>query len=70
MVRGVRLKESDIGTIAALSKAGKLNIPISKQTGIPLKTVQMWTKRFRDNENRDFTPLHKKSPGPAHKLGP
>ena len=70
MVRGVRLKESDIGAIAALSKAGKLNILISKQTGIPLKTVQMWTKRFRDNEYRDIIPLHKKSPGPAHKLGP
>ena len=70
MVRGVRLKEADIGAIAALSKAGKLNIPISEQTGIPLSTVQMWTKRFRDNGYRDITPLHKKSPGPAHKLGP
>ena len=70
MVRGLRLKEADIGAIAALSKAGHLNIPISKQTGIPLSTVQMWTKRFRDNGYRDITPLHKKSPGPAHKLGP
>ena len=39
MDKGVRLKESDIGGIAYLSKAKHSNTDIALQTGIPLRIV-------------------------------
>ena len=70
MVKGRHLKDSDIGGIAYLSKAGHTNKYISNTTGIPLRTVQHWSKRCRDNNYKDIEPLHKKRPGRVRKIGP
>ena len=69
MVRGRKLKESDIGGIAYLCKAGHPNKYISDITDIPIRTVQFWTKRFRDNDFKDIDSPHKKHPGKARKIG-
>ena len=70
MTRGKRYKESDIGGIAYLAKAGHKNRYIADITGIPLRTVQDWTKRFRENNYNDIDPLYKKYPGAQKKITP
>ena len=69
MVRGIPLKASDIGGIAYLCKENYSNRHISDVTGVPIRTVQHWTKRFRDNGFNDIEPLHRLPPGPKPKLG-
>ena len=69
MVRGKNLKDSDIGGIASLCKAGHPNRYISDLTGISLRTVQHWTKTFRDNDFKEIEPLHKKYLGKQPKVG-
>ena len=68
MVRGKWLKDCDIGGIAYLCKEKYPNKRISEITGVPLRTVQHWTKRFRDTGFNDIEPLHLKSPGAKRKL--
>ena len=63
MIRGKKHKDSDVGGIAYLAKAGYKNTYIADITGIPLRTVQYWTKRFRENNFNDIDPLYKKKPG-------
>ena len=70
MARGKRLKESDIGGIAYLAKAGHKNRHITDMIGIPLRTVQDWTKRFRENHYNDIELLYKKYPGGQKKITP
>ena len=59
IVRYRKLKESDIGDIVYISKAGHPNKYISDITAITLRTVQYWTKRFRTNDFKDIDPLYK-----------
>ena len=68
MTKGRAMKASEVGGIAYLCKAGHNNKYISNLTGIPLRTVQHWTKKFRDNDFKDIVPLHKKRTGKPHKL--
>ena len=63
MAKGVKRKESDVGAIAYLAKAGHKNSYIADLTGIPLRTIQHWSKRFRENNFNAIDPLHKKKPG-------
>ncbi len=68
MVKGKWLKDSDIGGIAYLCIENYSNTHIADTTGIPLRTVQHWTKKFHDHGFADIDPLHIKSPGPKRKI--
>ena len=61
MGKGKNLKADQIAVITALYQAGHTNPEISTQTGIYLRTVQVWTKKFRESPDGDV-PLQKKPP--------
>ena len=61
MGKGKHLKADQIAVITALYQAGHTNPEISTQTGIYLRTVQVWTKKFRESPDGDV-PLQKKPP--------
>lgn len=53
------LTSEQITAITSLCKAGKSNKEIASITGVSLRSVQRWTKKFRDCGNTD-PPLPKK----------
>ena len=69
MGKGKHLKIDQIAAIAALYQAGHKNLEISTQTGINLRTVQSWTKKYRESPNGDVQ-LQKKQPGRPKLTGP
>ena len=58
MGKGKNLKAGQIAVITSLYQAGHTNPEISTQTGIYLRTVQVWTKKFRESQDGDV-PLQK-----------
>ena len=59
--------DSKIGEIVGLAKRGSSNKEIAELTGVPLRTVQRWTKRFKDGGMRE-TPKPGTSTGRKPKL--
>lgn len=60
------LASEQIAAVTSLCKAGKSNKEIASITGVSLRSVQRWTKKFRDCGNTD-PPLQKKSTGRPRK---
>ena len=58
-----------IAVITALCKSGHSNNYISQQTGVALRTVQRWTKKFKDAPDGNVD-LQKKNPGRPRKTLP
>ena len=48
MGKGKQLRPDQIAVIGALCQAEKTNKQIRDITGISLRTIQTWTKKFRD----------------------
>ena len=69
MGKGKQLKPDQIAAITALCKAGLSNTDICTQTGISSRSVQRWTKKFRESPNGEVA-LQKKPPGKPRKIGP
>ena len=69
MGKGKHLKIDQIAAITALCQAGHKNHEISTQTGINIRTVRSWTKKFRDSPNGEVQ-LQKKQPGRPRLTGP
>ena len=42
------VKEADLAVIATLYHCGKSNKEISQESGVSSRSVQRWTKRFRE----------------------
>ena len=61
MPRGPELTKEQIAAVSSLCVAGKCNKDISIQTGITLRCVQRWTKKFKDAG--DDLPLQVKRAG-------
>ena len=60
------LSKEDIASIINLYKVKTLTKDIAKIVGVSERTVQAWTKRFRD-AGQLVTPHHKGRPGKARK---
>ena len=58
------LSKEDIASMISLYKAQTPTKEIAKIVGVSERSVQLWTKRFRDAVERD-TPHHKGRPGKA-----
>ena len=69
MGKGKHLRPDQIAVITALCQAEKSNIYISNYTGINLRTVQLWTKKFRESVDGDVQ-LQKKQTGRPRKVVP
>ena len=69
MGKGKHLKADQISVITAPYQAGHTNPEISTQTGIYLRTVQVWTKKFCESPDGDV-PLQKKPPDRPKKTRP
>ena len=61
MGKGKNLKVDQIAVITVLYKAGHTNPEINTQTGINIRTVQQWTKRFCESSDGEVQ-LQKKPP--------
>ena len=61
------LQPDQIGALTALCKAGHPNKEIAEITGISLKSVQRWSKKFRDLSDDNIS-LQKKSTDSLHKV--
>ncbi|KAG7177742.1 putative Transposable element Tcb1 transposase-like 9, partial [Homarus americanus] len=57
-----QLKTDVVADIVTLHKGKKSNKEISAITGVPLRSVQRWTKKFEDGGGVE-DPAHKKRPG-------
>ena len=69
MGKGKHLRPGQIAVITALCQAEKSNIYISNYNGINLRTVQLWTKKFRESVDGDVQ-LQKKQTGRPRKVVP
>ena len=69
MVGAKHLTPCQIAVITALCKAGHSNNNISQQTGVALRTVEWWRKKFKDAPDGNVE-LHKKNPGRPRKTSP
>ena len=69
MGKASNLKPDQIAAITALCKAGHENKYISELTGISLRSVQRWTKKFKDSVDGNVH-LQKNPPGRPRKLSP
>ena len=67
MGKARNLQPHQIGALTALCKAGHPNKYIADSTGISLRSVQRWTKKFRESLD-DNVSLQKKSTGRPRKL--
>lgn len=66
MVKIKELTRDQIAVITSLHKAGVANKDIANTTGLSLRSVQRWTKKFRDAGGTD-PPLQMKSTGRPRK---
>lgn len=66
MGKGKHLKPDQIAVITALYHAGQSNKYIHEYTGINLRTVQLWTKKFKDSLDGDVQ-LQRKQTGRPRK---
>ena len=66
MGRGKHLTPCQIAAITSLSKAGHSNTFISQQTRVSLRSVQRWSKKFKDSPDGNVT-LQEKIPGRPRK---
>ena len=66
MGRGKHLTPCQIAVITALCKAGHSNNFISQQTGVSSRSLQRWTKQFKDSPDGNVT-LEEKIPGRPRK---
>lgn len=62
MARKHQISPVNIALIDSLRKGGFGSKHISKETGLPLRTVQRWLKRCRDNTGK-LAPVKKTAPG-------
>ena len=69
MGKASNLRPDQIAAITALCKADHDNKYISEITGISLRSVQRWTKKFKDSVDGNVH-LQKKPPGRPRKLSP
>ena len=60
MGRAKLLSSDKIAVITALCKEGKSNKEIVESTGLKLRSIQWWTKKFHDAVDND-PPLQKRS---------
>ena len=63
---GKNLSTEQLAAVTSLCKAGHCNKEISMLTGVSLRSVQRWTKVFRDSPDGEL-PLQKKPPGRPRK---
>ena len=68
MGRHKNLANEQIAAVTSLSKAKQSNKEISKITGINLRSVQRWAKKFRDSINGEVA-LQGKSTVRAREIG-
>ena len=68
MGRHKNLTNEQIAAVTSLSKAKQSNKEISKITGINLRSVQRWAKKFRDSINGEVA-LQGKSTVRAREIG-
>ena len=62
---GKNLSTEQIVDIITLSKAGHPDLYIAKQTGLAKRSIQRWTKKFKDLAPGSNFELQKKPPGPG-----
>ena len=63
---GKNLSTEQLAAVTSLCKAGHSNQEISNLTGVSLRSVQRWTKVFRESPDGTI-PLQKKQPGKPKK---
>ena len=65
MGKNKNLSTDQIAVIITPSKAGHPNLYIAKQTGLAKRSIQRWTKKFKDLAPGSNFELQKKPPGPG-----
>lgn len=66
---GKELQKADLAVIAALYRCGKSNKEISEESGISSRSVQRWTKYFREAGSTEI-PITKKRSGRPRSVPP